>query len=282
MAKRKIIKIDEQKCNGCGLCMPNCPEGAIQIIDKKARLISDLFCDGLGACIGHCPQGAIIIEEREAEKYAEKKVMENVVKQGENVVRAHLEHLKAHGQMQYLKEAMDFLKENKIEVPLTLKAPSAIHKHAVSFECPGSKIMDFRSKEDKSADADRSMGRIESQLRQWPVQIMLVFPNAPYFNEADLLIAADCVPFTYADFHRDLLKGKVLLVGCPKLDDITIYKEKITQIVNNNYLKSITYAHMEVPCCFGLINIIQQAIVSSGKNIPFEEITISIKGEKLK
>jgi NAD-dependent dihydropyrimidine dehydrogenase PreA subunit len=282
MAKRKIIKIDEQKCNACGLCIPNCPEGAMQIIDNKARLISDLFCDGLGACLGRCPEGAITIEEREAERYAEKKVMENVVKQGKNVIKAHLEHLKVHGQMQYLKEAIDFLKDNKIEIPLTIKAPSATHKHAVSFECPGSKIMDFRSKEDRSTDIDRSIDRIESQLRQWPVQIMLVSPSAPYFNDAHLLIAADCVPFTYADFHRDLLKGKVLLVGCPKLDDITIYKEKITQIINNNHLKSITYAHMEVPCCFGLINIIQDAISSSGKDIAFKEITISIKGEKLK
>jgi Fe-S-cluster-containing hydrogenase component 2 len=282
MAKRKIIKIDEQNCNGCALCMPNCPEGAIQIIDKKARLVSDLFCDGLGACIGYCPQGAIAIEEREAEKYDERKVMANVVRQGKNVIKAHLEHLKAHKLEQYLKEAMDFLKEKKIEITLVEETPPATHEHVVSFECPGSKMIDFRKKEYKSAEGYTTKDKAESHLRQWPVQIMLVGDNAPYFNNAEVLISADCVPFTYADFHRDLLKGKVLLVGCPKLDDISVYKEKISRIINNNHLKSITYAHMEVPCCFGLINIIQDAISSSGKDIPFEEITISIKGEKLK
>lgn len=282
MSKRKIINIDEQKCNGCGLCIPNCPEGAIQIIDKKARLVSDLFCDGLGACIGRCPQGAIIIEEREAEAYDERKVMENVIRQGENVIKAHLEHLKADNQMEYLKEATDFLKERNIEIPLEQGSLSATHKHAVSFECPGSKMIDFRKKEEKSTGKELSMDKVESHLRQWPVQIMLVSPSAPYFNNADLLIAADCVPFAYADFHQDLLKGKVLLVGCPKLDDISVYKEKISQVINNNHLKSITYVHMEVPCCFGLINIIQQAITSSDKNIPFKEVNISIKGEKLK
>jgi len=217
MTKRKIIKIDEEKCNGCGLCIPNCPEGALQIIDGKARLISDLFCDGLGACIGHCPEGAINIEEREAQPYDEKKVTEHM-------------------------------------------------KSSKDSQCPGSKVMHFKGK---------------SQLRQWPVQIMLVPPNAPYFNNADLLIAADCVPFAYADFHEELLKGKVLLVGCPKLDDANFYQEKLTQVFKNNDIKSVTCAHMEVPCCFGMINVIKTAISASGKEIPFEDINIGIKGQRL-
>ncbi len=279
MAKRKIIKIDEEKCNGCGLCIPNCPEGAMQLIDKKARLISDLFCDGLGACIGHCPQGAISIEERQAEEYDERKVMANIVKQGANVIKAHLEHLKEHGQDEYLKEAVDFLKEKNMEVPFKEIKARSEHAHGVSG-CPGAKIMDFRKKED-APGKERAVSNAESELKTWPVQIMLVPAFAPYLNNANLLIAADCVPFAYADFHQDLLKDKILLVGCPKLDDTQIYQDKISQILKQNNVKSITYAHMEVPCCFGLVSIIKEAISQSGKNTPFKEVIISIKGERL-
>lgn len=279
--KRKIIKIDEEKCNGCGLCIPNCPEGALQIIDGKARLISDLFCDGLGACIGHCPEGAITIEEREAEPYDEKKVMENIVKQGKNVIKAHLEHLKEHGETEYLRQAVNLLKEKGIAVPNLEEAHSMTHGHSHgTMECPGSKVMEFRQKEEAAKDVPAFKGI--SQLRQWPVQIMLVPPFAPYLQDADLLIAADCVPFAYADFHQDLLKGKVLLIGCPKLDDIGFYNEKFVQILENNNIKSITCAHMEVPCCFGLVNAVESAIAESGKDIPFEDVNISIRGERLK
>lgn len=282
MAKRKIIKIDEEKCNGCGLCIPNCPEGALQIIDAKARLISDLFCDGLGACIGHCPQGAITIEEREAQSYNEKKVMENIVKQGKNVIKAHLEHLRAHNEKELLKQAIDYLKERKIEVPLEAKALHFVDKHRPnSSGCPGLKVMDLRKKQ-KPKDKEPSLSKQKSQLGQWPIQIKLVPSFAPYLKDADLLIAADCVSFAYTDFHQDLLKGKVLLIGCPKLDDAKLYEKKITQIIKDNNIKSITCAHMEVPCCFGLVNIIKSAISASGKDIPFKEVTISIKGEKLK
>ncbi len=280
MTKRKIIKIDGAKCNGCGLCIPNCPEGAMQIIDGKARLVSDLFCDGLGACIGHCPQGAITIEERDAQEYNERKVMGNITKQGENVIRAHLLHLKGHNQKEYLKQALDYLKEEGIKNPLEESMHQEHKHHDVSSGCPGSKIMDFRQKE--RFKEDKATAKTESQLKTWPVQLMLVPPFAPYLNNADLLIAADCVPFVYADFHQDLLRGKVLLVGCPKLDDIKIYQEKISQILKNNQIKSITYAHMEVPCCFGLVGIIKSTITQSGKDIPFKEAVISIKGEKLK
>jgi len=232
MSRREIIKIDKEKCNGCGLCIPSCPKGALQIIDGKAALISDLFCDGLGACIGHCPQGAINIEEREAERYDERKVMAN-----------------GH------------------------------HEHGFSG-CPGSKVMDLRGRETPSKKKTTAKGI--SELRQWPVQIMLVPASAPYFKNADLLIAADCVPFAYADFHEELLKRKILLAGCPKLDDIEYYKEKISQIVKDNDIKAITYAHMEVPCCFGLIDVIKSAISESGKTIPFNDVTISIGGERIR
>ena len=280
MAKRKIIRIDQDKCTGCGLCIPNCPEGALQMIDGKARLISDLFCDGLGACIGECPEGAITIEERDAQAYDEKKVMENISRQGKNVIKAHLEHLKEHGEENLLGQAVDFLKERKIDIPgeETESNPHAHHHHAT--ECPGSKIMDFRKKEERVSKDGHSSGG-ESSLRQWPVQIMLVPSTAPYFNNADLLIAADCVPFAYADFHKDLLKGKILLVGCPKLDDADFYTEKLTQIVKANSIKSVTCVHMEVPCCSGLVKIAKSALSASGKQVPLKEVTIDIKGGKI-
>lgn len=281
MAKRKIIKIDEDKCNGCGLCIPNCPEGALQMIDGKARLISDLFCDGLGACIGYCPEGAITIEEREAEPYNEKKVIENIVRQGKNVIKAHLEHLRDHGEEEYLKQAIDFLKAKNIEIPLGDRDKHIMHAHISAMsDCSGSRVMDFGKREGVTTKTDKIPKGV-SQLRQWPIQIMLVPPHAPYLKDADLLIAADCAPFAYADFHSDLLKGKVLLVGCPKLDDAEFYKNKITQMLKNNNIKSITCVHMEVPCCFGLVNIVKSAISESGKDMSFEEVNISIRGEKL-
>lgn len=276
MEKRSIISIDHNKCNGCGLCIPNCPEGAIQIIDNKAHLVSDLFCDGLGACIGHCPQGAITIEERPAQEYSEKKVMENIVKHGKNVILAHLKHLKDHKQNEYLKQALGYLKENNIDINIENNSDAHVHVHG---GCPGSKIMDLRNY--KKAEVARGVMDQASQLGQWPVQLKLVPVLAPYFENADLLIAADCVPFAYADFHQRLLKGKILLVGCPKLDDLDSYKDKITQIIKNNKIRSVVYAHMEVPCCFGLLPIIKEAIASTDKKIIFSEVNISITGEKI-
>ena len=275
--KRKIIQIDEDKCNGCGECIPNCPEGALQIIEGKARLISDLFCDGLGACIGHCPQGAITIEEREAQKYDERKAMKNIVKQGKGVIKAHLAHLKEHKQQEYLKQALDFLKESKIKIDFSPEPASAQNKFCA---CPGSKIMDLK-RSDKSGESRPSIRQtqIPSELGHWPVQLTLVPALAPFLQNADILIAADCVAFTYASFHQDLLKGKALLIGCPKLDDVESYAEKLKDIIKNNSIKSMTYAHMEVPCCFGLVDIIKDAINESDKEIPFKEVVVSIKGQ---
>ncbi|MFC1599326.1 ATP-binding protein [Candidatus Omnitrophota bacterium] len=274
-----MIHIDENKCNGCGVCIPNCPEGALQIIDGKARLVSDLFCDGLGACIGHCPEGAIFTEERDAQAYDERRVMKNIIKQGKNVIKAHLKHLKEHKQEDLLKQANEVLREKKIQISFDDKEQHSASNHGKG--CPGLKVMDLRQDKEHAPVTEKAHPS-PSQLRQWPVQLHLVPPFAPYLKDADLLIAADCVPFSYPDFHNDLLKGKVLLVGCPKLDDLEAYSQKITQIVKDNTIKSITYAHMEVPCCFGLVGVITSAIAGSGKDIPFIEVTISIKGERLK
>ena len=272
MLKRKIINIDEEKCNGCSLCIPNCPEGAIQIIDGKARLISDLFCDGLGACIGHCPENAITIEEREAEPYDEKKVMENIVKCGENTIKAHLNHLNEHNEKEFLKQALGYLKDNNIKIDF--------EKYEVKeFQsCPGSRMLDLRKK-NQSSDKEQSIKQ-DSELSQWPIQLNLVSPNAPYFNDCDLLIAADCVPFAYANFHSEFLKGKTLIIGCPKLDDSELYLEKLTEIIKKNNIKSITIANMEVPCCFGLQKITEDAIKNSNKIIPLRQHIITISGDK--
>ncbi len=275
MAKRSIIKIDQRKCNGCGQCIPNCPEGAIQIIDNKAYLVSDLFCDGLGACIGHCPQGAITIEEREAGSYDELKVMENIVKQGKNVIIAHLKHLKEHNQKQYLRDALEYLKSKNIHIDEEEFTSQSHNGHA---GCPGSRVIDLRARHEKHLQK-HTEEKHDSQLRQWPVQLKLVPVTAPYFEDADLLISADCVPFAYPDFHEALLRGKILLVGCPKLDDMQLYSNKIIQILKHNNIKSITYAHMEVPCCFGFLSVIEEAIKESGKDIPFYKINIGIKGD---
>jgi len=275
MVMRKIIKIDETLCTGCGKCIPNCPEGALQIIDGKARIVSDLFCDGLGACIGYCPEGAITIEEREAEKYDERKVMENVIKQGENVIKAHLEHLKDHNQNEYLQEAISFLRERNMKVPIEEPAD---HKSAIlPCGCPGAAVKDLR--EEKKGAEDVVPARSVSQLRQWPVQLMLVPPNAPFLKDADLLIVSDCVPCAYPNFHNDLLRGKILLVGCPKFDDVELYREKLTEMLKNNNIKSVTVAIMEVPCCFGLHRLVSDAVKESGKAIPLKKYIIGVRGD---
>jgi ferredoxin len=285
--RRNVINIDDEKCNGCGLCIPNCPEGAIQIINGKARLVGDLFCDGLGACIGHCPEGAITIEERDAEPYDERKVMENVIKGGPDVTRAHLRHLKDHGQHEYLSQAVEFLREKVMEIPEMQAAASAETRSGcpgsrmMDFRkaggCPGSRTMDFAKETRESGGPDASPGT--SELRQWPVQLQLVNVNAPYFQNADLVIAADCVPFAYADFHREFLKHKALIILCPKLDRMPeAYVEKLTEIFHSNTVKSVTVAHMEVPCCFGLVKLVEEAVRRSGKVIPVKDYTISIRG----
>jgi ferredoxin len=273
---RKIVNIDENLCDGCGDCVPSCQEGALQIIDGKARLISDLFCDGLGACIGHCPQGAITIEVREAEPYNETKVMETIVKGGPNVIKAHLEHLIDHNEMKYFQEALNFLAANGIENPIKEKA---IKNKQEVCGCPGAREMSFEAEE----KTDDETGNRKSQLRQWPVQLHLVSPYASYFQNSDLLLAADCCAFAYGDFHKDFMKGKSLAIACPKLDgNQGVYFDKLTAMIKESNLKSITVLVMQVPCCSGLYQLAAEAIRESGREIPLKVVVIGINGEKLK
>lgn len=280
MSKRKIITIDSKKCNGCGLCIPNCPEGAIQIIDQKARLISDLFCDGLGACIGHCPQGAITIEEREAIAYDEKKVMANIVKQGKNTIRVHLLHLKEHNQHKYGQQALDYLREKGIENPLLEEMQAGRGDGHGMAGCLGSRMLDFRQKQ-SGAQVDTS-GKRPSELRQWPIQLHLISPQAPYYHKADLLLAADCTAFTLGDFHRDFLKGKALAIACPKLDqDKDIYLEKLTALIDDALINTLTVIIMQVPCCGGLAAIAREALNKAKRKISIKTIIVSLQGKIL-
>lgn len=269
MAKREIVHIDEELCNGCGECIPNCHEGALRVIDGKARLVSDLFCDGLGACIGHCPMNAISIEKRKAEPYDEAKVMEGMVPKGQNTIKAHLLHLKEHGATEFLEQGIRYLEENGIPIPEVVELSEPL-----ACGCPGSQVRTI-----ECCGSDAVGQRMESKLQTWPVQLHLVPPHAPYLNNANLLIAADCVPFAYSNFHEDFLKGRIALVGCPKLDDVGAYLEKLTAIFQQNRIKSVTAVHMEVPCCFGLTKLVQKAIAASGKDIKLNDVTISVKGE---
>lgn len=233
MVMRNIVRIDEEKCNGCGQCVTACAEGAIEIIDGKAKLISEIYCDGLGACLGICPEDAITVEQREAPDF------------DEAATEAHLaEQQKASSQT----------------------APV----------CPGMAARDLKPKAQSSQSTAES---VPSQLSHWPVQLKLVSPAMPCFADADLLLVADCVPFAMADFHSKLLKDHSVAVGCPKLDNVEFYIEKVAAILKANKLSSLTVVHMEVPCCFGLTHIAREAIARSDIKIPFEDITIGLNGD---
>lgn len=301
--KRKIISIDDTKCTGCGQCIPDCPEGALQLIDGKARLVSDLFCDGLGACIGTCPEGAISIVEREAGAYDERAVMGTIVKQGTPVIKAHLEHLAGHGQVDFYNEAIEYLIENGIPIPdheppaARKPAPFGTHQarksppaicHAGPHEpnpfagCPGSAARTIPRESPHLGPRQPVPGTTASELRQWPVQLALLNPAAPYFKDAHLLIAADCVPFAYAGFHAEFLKGKILIIFCPKLDqDIDGYIGKLAAIFTMHTIQSITILHMEVPCCSGVRYVVDKALAQSGATIPVDEKTVTIDGNIL-
>jgi len=233
--KRKIIKIDEEKCDGCGTCVPACVEGALQVIDGKAKLISETYCDGLGACLGECPQGAITIEEREAKGF------------DDEAVRRHMEE------------------RNKV----TENLPCG---------CPSATVVQFDGRESAGSVCEEPIP-CQSTLGHWPVQLTLVPPTAPFLKGADLLLVADCVPFAYAGFHQHFLRGHALVVACPKLDDFRAHQEKLTHLIRQAEVKSLTVVHMEVPCCSGLAHMVKQAMQASGKDIPFREVTIGIKGD---
>lgn len=254
--------------------MPNCPEGALQIIDGKARLISDLFCDGLGACIGHCPMEAITTEEREAEAYDEKRVMENIILQGSNVVAAHLDHLKNHNQTRFYNEAISVLGLKNIPIPN--KQEDTMHEHQ---GCPGAAFRSLAKKETATAVADE--GTRSSQLTHWPIQLHLMSPMSPSYTGADVVLSADCVAYTYADFHKDWLKGKSLAIACPKLDDgQESYLEKVTALIDEAKINTLTVLTMEVPCCRGLLAIAQKAASEAKRKIPIKSVVVGIDGNK--
>jgi ferredoxin len=280
MMKRQIITIDESKCTGCAECIPACPEGALQVIDGKARLVSDLFCDGLGACIGHCPTGAMQVESREAEPYDERRVMaESIVKAGPNVIAAHLRHLQDHGETGYLQTALDYLREEGVANPLEAQAANGHAHHAGG--CPGSRMMDLRQPV-SPASSVASTATVPSELRQWPIQLHLITPIAPYFRDSDLLLAADCVAFAMGGFHGDMLRGKSLAIACPKLDTgMDRYIEKLTALIDMSGVASITVAIMEVPCCTGLVALAMQALERASRKVPIRKIVVSVTGEVL-
>jgi len=239
---RNIICIDEEKCNGCGECASACAEGAIRIVEGKAKLVSEQYCDGLGACLGECPTGAITIEPREAEVFDQAATAEHLRRLGrEPASHAHAPaHAEAHG----------------------------------SGACPHAAVMSFAPAEEATESAPQT-----SRLRQWPVQLTLVPASAPFFQGADLLITADCVPYAYADYHRQLLEGKAVVVGCPKLDDVHSYIEKLTAILTESDIRRVTVAIMEVPCCRGMVAAAKQALAASGKDLPLEVVTVGIRGQ---
>lgn len=247
---REIVKIDEDKCTGCGLCVPACAEGAIQIINGKAKLLSDNLCDGLGACLGDCPEDAITIEHREADEFDEAAVEEHLAKAAPS-------------------------EPGGCGCPSAeVKVVPAVAHAGHGGGCPSARMKTF----DATPEGDAEAGSRQSQLRQWPVQLHLVPPTAPFLQGADVMLAADCVPFAYADFHKDFLKGKALLIACPKLDNTAPYIEKLTAMIQQSKIRSLTVAHMEVPCCSGLIQLGRQAIAASGVDVPFETINFGIQG----
>jgi NAD-dependent dihydropyrimidine dehydrogenase PreA subunit len=292
---RKIVVIDEDKCTGCGLCIPSCAEGAMQIVNGKAKLITDKLCDGLGACLGSCPEDAIKIIERPADPF------------DEHAVEEHLKNFDpvAHGAPKG--SAMNKVHAHSAGAGLAHGGGHSIglqafggqphgghgpvghghgggHHHPPMGGCPGSRAMIFDQEPPAGAKSAVAAGDVEisikPQLRQWPVQLKLVPENAPYFQGADLLIAADCVPFAYPDFHLDLLKGKAVAIGCPKLDDNQFYVEKIARIIAQNNLKSITVAIMEVPCCTGLLMAVEEANRRAGGKLPVNKVVIGVQGYK--
>jgi ferredoxin len=253
---RKIIKINEELCNGCGLCVNACHESAIGLVDGKAKLLRDDYCDGLGNCLPVCPTGAISFEEREALEYNEEEVKRNMER-----------------------------KEQQMKAD-ALNANQGGHQHGAHHGvhhgmggCPGSRMMSLNRQETAPSatyERESSPRAVVSELRQWPVQIQLVPPNAPYFANANLLIAADCTAYAYGDFHS-FMKNKITLIGCPKLDEVD-YSEKLTQILRMNDLKSITVIRMEVPCCGGIVQAVKTALANSGKMIPWRVVTIGTDG----
>jgi NAD-dependent dihydropyrimidine dehydrogenase PreA subunit len=274
--KRKIIRIDHEKCTGCGLCITDCPEGALQLIDGKARLVGDLLCDGLGACLSACPEDAIFIEEREAEPYDELKVLQNIIPQGRNVIQAHVTHLRNHGQTEYLQQALSYLREHATPVDL---ASAAAGPSTVARQCPGSQTLAFPSAQEAGDDSRTH----PSQLTHWPIQLHLISPSAPHYQDSDLVLAADCVAYSVADFHKDHLKGRTLAIACPKLDsNQEVYGEKLTALIDQARVRSIKVLIMQVPCCSGLLRHVVEAAGRAKRQVPIHCVVVGLQGEILR
>ncbi len=283
---REIVKIDEELCDGCGQCVPNCHEGALQIIEGKARLISELMCDGLGACLGHCPQNAITIENREAQKYDEQIVIAQMIKSGKATVFAHLKHLQDHNEMEYLNQALSYIKANRSSMPFSIsevhellhgKKDQHLRNQPVSGGCPGSASASFQA---TGIQFNHQSAKSPSALTQWPVQLHLINPAAGYFNGADLLVAADCAAFAYGNFHQKFIAGKKVVIACPKLDQgKEIYIQKFIHLINKARVNTITVVIMEVPCCSGLVSMIQTALEQADRRVPLKLAVVGIQGE---
>ena len=253
---RKIIRIDEEKCNGCGLCAKACHEGAIDIVDGKARLMRENFCDGLGDCLPNCPTGAISFEEREAPAYDEAAV-------------------KAVQQRKKIEEIMQI--DDETERRKAMTAHMSVGGELPAGGCPGSALKQFDRKESPRTDHNKTGYHPVSRLVQWPCQLKLLPAKAPFFDGAKLLIAADCTAYAYAIMHEEFIKGKITAIGCPKLDAVD-YTEKLTAVIRDNDIKSVTIVRMEVPCCGGLQRAAENALKASGKFIPWQVVTISCDG----
>lgn len=265
--KRKVIRIDEEKCTGCGLCIPNCHEQAIKIIDGKARLINDAICDGLGACLGECPEGALTLEERETEPFDRKMVLENLMQKEAAAMEDHLKKLADGGDIELHKEYGSFLKLIKGE--------------PTGQSCPGSAHAVFEKKIAGTANIQQENTQ-QSALTHWPIQLHLLNPVADFIAGKDVVLAADCVAYSLADFHNRFLKGKILAIACPKLDhDIEVYAEKIRQMADEAKINTLTVIMMQVPCCRGLLQIALSALQKAARKVPLKAIIISTQGEVL-
>lgn len=275
--KRQIIRIDEGKCDGCGICCDGCPEGALQLIDGKARLVSEITCDGLGACVAECPQDAISVETREAAPYDERLTLAGIVPKGENTLRAHLAHLYEHGQTTYLEQALAYLNERGVPIPAYRTKPT-LHQG-----CPGSapRILERVAPRGHGLSVP-AMPRegLTSQLGQWPIQLHLISPLNPVFRDAELLLVADCVAFAMADFNQRYLPGKKLAIACPKLDQgMDVYLDKLTALMTEGGVKSVSVLIMEVPCCGGLMRLAETAAARAGRNVPVTRTVVGLDGE---
>lgn len=298
--KRTVIKIDEELCNGCGNCVSGCHEGALQLIDGKAVMISDLYCDGLGACIGECPAGAITFEEREAAPYDEVAVMERLVPKGEAVIVAHLKHLHEHGGHEWVRQGLGYLKARGISVPLErtgisgTPAAGPCRSHhapasgcqvakAAQASCPGTMMREIKRAQagpDITMDNAGHAAGQPSELRQFPVQLHLLNPQAGFLHGTDLLLAADCTAFASGEFHSRFLRGRTLAIACPKLDsNLQIYVDKLAEMIDTARINTLTVLVMEVPCCGSLVRIARQAREQAARHIPIKVIVLSVAGE---